>query len=243
MMSKLPILSTVFGAYGAVFGNAGALIRAFMLPFLVLLVLSTIRDSIAAGFIVGLLFWALSLPFVTLIAMACHRVVLLGRDSLNNQWSLYWTERESSFLINVIILSGLLFIAGWIFNVIFLMSPERPFGFHTPWLGMVLTYVSLAYVQGRFSMVLPANALGKNMFLSNSWYLTAGNGPRVALVLIIPVAILFAVVTLIGPAVESRLGFVGELIIFVLYLISFAVEIAALSLSYRFLDDSAKSAN
>lgn len=243
MMSKLPILSTILGAYGAVFRNFGTLIRAFTLPFLVLLVLSTMRDAMSPGFVKDLLFWAASLPFLTLAAMACQRVVLLGPDSLNNPWSLYWTERETSFFINLIILSGLSLLAGWVFGVIFLMSPERPFGFHTPWLGLVLTYVAVTYLLGRFGMILPANSLGKNMFLSNSWYLTAGNGPHVAIVLLVPMAILVAVVMLIGPYLTSRLGFVGVLIIFALHVVTLAVEFAALASSYRFLSDSAKSSN
>lgn len=243
MMSKLPILSTIFGAYGAVLGNIGTLIRAFMLPMLVLVVLKTIQDELAVNQFITLVFWFLNLPFATLIAMACHRVVLLGPDSLNNPWSLYWTSRETSFFINMIILGVLMLLASWVFGVVFLMSPETPFGFSTPWLGVALTYVAVTYLQGRFGMILPSTALGKNMFLSKSWYLTAGNGPRITIVLLAPVAILFGVMRMLEPALLSLPTIVSVVIVLFVFVISFAVEIAALSLSYRFLRDSANSRN
>ncbi len=243
MMSKLPIISTIFGAYGAVLKNAGTLIRAFMLPLLVLLVLKTIQDELSPSLFTDLIFRFLSLPFATLIAMACHRVILLGPASLNNPWSLYWTSRETSFFINMIILGALILLASWVFGLIFMMSPETPFGFSTPWLGLVLTYIAVTYLQGRFGMILPSTALGKNMFLSNSWYLTAGNGPRITIVLLAPLLILYGVMTMLGPVLLSLPDFAGVVIVLLIFITSFAVEIAALSLSYRFLRDSANSRN
>ena len=241
MMSKLPIFSTVFGAYGAVLGNIGTLIRAFMLPMLMLVVLNSIQGELSANLFIDLIFWFLSLPFATLIAMACHRVILLGPESLNNPWSLYWTSRETSFFINMIILGVLILLANWVFGVIFLMSPETPFGYSTPWLGVALTYVAVTYLQGRFGMILPSTAVGKNMFLSNSWYLTAGNGPRLTIVLLAPLAILLGVMTMLGSALVSLPAFAGVVIVLLIFVLTFAVEIAALSLSYRFLRDSANS--
>lgn len=241
MMSKLPILSTIFRAYGAVLSHAGTLLRAFLLPLLALVVLKTIQDELSANLFTDLIFWFLNLPFATLIAMACHRVILLGPDSLNNPWSVYWTSRETSFFINMIILGSLILMANWVFGVIFLMSPETPFGYSTPWLGVALTYVAVTYLQGRFGMILPSTALGKNMFLSQSWYLTAGNGPSITIVLLAPILILFGVMSLLGPVLVSLPVFAGVIIAMLVFILSFAVEIAALSLSYRFLRDSANS--
>lgn len=243
MMSKLPILSMILGAYGAVFRNIGTLMRAFTLPALALLVLSAIQDSMSAGFMKTALFWFIALPFTTLIAIACHRVVQLGPDSLNNPWSVYWTKRETAYFINLIILSIVLLLGSWIFGVIFLMSPETPFGISTPWLGMVLTYIAVAYIQGRFSMVLPVSAIGKNMFLSGSWYLTAGNGPRMTIILLIPLAVMFGITSMLRPALLQLPDIAGLLINLLVYVVSFAVEIAALSLCYQFLRDSANSSN
>lgn len=233
----------ILGAYGAVFRNAGTFMRAFMLPILALLVLSAIQNAVAAGFLKTALFWFIALPFTTLIAMACHRVVQLGPESLNNPWSVYWTKRESAYLINLIILSVVMLLSSWIFGAIFLMSPETPFGIRAPWLGAVLTYIAVTYFQGRFSMVLPVSAVGKNMFLSGSWYLTAGNGPRMTIILLVPLAFMFAAAAMLRPVLVSFPDVLSLLISLLIYVISFAVEIAALSLCYQFLRDSANSSN
>tara|TARA_R110002096_G_scaffold57426_2_gene145611 strand:- start:21807 stop:22538 length:732 start_codon:yes stop_codon:yes gene_type:complete len=242
MMSKLPILATLFGAYAEVLKNLGVLVRAALLPALLMLILSVVTNALGSGFLSSVVFWFVSLPSATLIAMSCHRVVLLGPDSLNNPWSLYWTDRETEFFINLIILSGMMFLAKTAFGVIFLMAPETAFGMAVPWLGIALTYIVVTYVQGRFSMVLPANAVGKKMFLSASWYLTAGNGPRIAVVLLMPIFIL-AGVTIAFSQLESDVSLLGVVGIGILYVLTFLVEIAALSLSYKFLQASASSTN
>lgn len=242
MMSKLPIFATLFGAYAEVFKNLGVLVRAALLPALLMLVLSTVKNAFGAGFLSNFVFWFLSLPSATLIAMSCHRVVLLGPDSLNNPWSLYWTDRETEFFINLIILGGMMLLAKTAFGVIFLMAPETAFGMGVPWLGIVLTYIVVTYVQGRFSMVLPANSVGKKMYLSASWYLTAGNGPRVAIALLLPILILAAIV-ISTSKMSGGVPMLGVIGIGILYVFTFLVEIAVLSLSYKFLQASASSAS
>lgn len=240
MMPKLPILSTLLGAYAEVFRNLGTLVRAALLPALLMLILSTVKNAFGSGFVSNLIFWFLSLPSATLIAMSCHRTVLLGTDSLNNPWSLYWTDRETEFFINLIILGGMMLLAKTAFGVIFLMAPDTAFGMAVPWLGVALTYILVTYLQGRFSMVLPANAVGKKMFLSASWYLTAGNGPRIAIVLLLPIAILVGIAITFNQ-MESGLSMLGVVGIGIVYLLTFLVEIAALSLSYKFLQNAASS--
>lgn len=242
MMSKLPILATLFGAYAAVFRNLGVLVRAALLPALLMLILSVVKNALGSGFLSNIVFWFLSLPSATLIAMSCHRVVLLGPDSLNNPWSLYWTDRETEFFINLIILGGMMMLANFVFGVIFLMAPETAFGVAVPWLGIVLTYIVVTYVQGRFSMVLPANATDKKMYLSASWYLTAGNGPRITIVLLLPIVILAGILTAFNQ-IEANVSMLSIVGIGILYVLTFLVEIAALSLSYKFLQATASSPN
>lgn len=238
MIPTLPIFATVYGAYSKVFQNFGALSRATVLPVLVLLVFATVRETAPSGALVSLIFWSLNLPFVALIAVACHRVVLLGADSLNNPWSIYWTARETSFLVWLLILGIFLFVAAKILSVVFLMSPSTVFGFRTPWLGLIFTYIAVTYLGGRFSMVLPATALGKRMIMSNSWYLTAGNGPTITVALLLPLVIMWCLLTLgklLAPFVPQSFSMV---VVVILIAITFAAEVAVLSLSYQYLRDS-----
>ena len=239
MLAKVPVFTIVFGAYAAVFRNFTALIQAWFLPGLALVALSAIRLPRQDSFLLELFYWLVNLPLLTLVGVACHRIILLGRDSLTNPWSLYWTKRETSFFSWLLILGVFFYGASKLLSVLFLMSPETVLGFNAPNLGVFLTYVTVTYLVGRFSMVLPATALDKRLILSNSWILTAGSGLRIALAILVPVTILL-IVMMYGGAFLSLLSVImlTTLFIFVLF-ITVAVEIAVLSKSYRFLTDSA----
>ena len=243
MLAKVPVFSIVFGAYAAVFRNLTAFIQAWFLPGLGMVVLGAIRSPLQNNFLLELFYWLIGLPLLTLVGVACHRIVLLGRDSLTNPWSLYWSKRESSFLTWLLILGVFFYGATQLLGVLFLMSPDSVLGFKTPYLGVFLTYVSVAYLEGRFSMVLPATALDKRFILSNSWRLTAGNGLRIAIAILIPVAVLL-ILMMYGGALMSLLPVIvmTTVLVFLLF-VTVAVEIAVLSKSYRFLTDSADRAD
>jgi len=234
MIPTLPVLAMVLGAYATVFRNLGTLTRASFLPMLVLISLVGLEVATEPGILLSLLFWLAGLPFAALIAVACHRVVLLGPDSLDSPWSMFWSNRESSFFVWLIILGITLYIAGLVIGTVFLMAPDGVIRF-------VLTVFAITYIEGRFSMVLPATAIGNRMFLSNSWYLTAGNGPRIAIALLLPLAALWGVVSLSGTLMLVVPLAVYITIIVISFLITIAVEIAVLSLSYQFLRDSTQT--
>ncbi len=231
MIPLLPVFSIVYRAYAIVWENLRTLIRAALLPGLVLVVLQVVEDAVAPGRMLGLVFWLAGLPFAALIAVACHRVFLLGPASLDNPWSLFWSDRESSFLTWLVILGVATYLLSLVLGIFMLMAPNR-------WLGVALFLFALIYLQGRFSMVLPATAVGERMFLSGSWYLTSGNGLRYAVALAIPVA--FAIIIML--LLISLAGFlptpVFTIVITAWFVFTGAVEIAVLSLSYKFLTES-----
>ena len=239
MIPKLPILPTVFGAYSKVLSNSVTLIRATFLPMLALIIIGVIHDATPTSWVLSLVFWVMSLPFTALIAIACHRVILLGPGSLDNPWSMYWTKRESSFVVWLVIFAVFLTLAWWVFGVVFLMAPDSAFGYATPWLGTFLTAVTVTYLDGRFSMVLPAAAVGKQMFFSNSWYLTGGNGLRITVVLILPLAIFWGGFAMAERTFADDPSVTLITAAAIIGLITFAVEVAVLSLSYKFLRDAA----
>ncbi len=215
------------------------LIRATFLPMLALIIIGVVHDAAPTSWILSLVSWAMSLPFTALIAIACHRVILLGSGSLDNPWSMYWTKRESSFVVWLVIFTVFLTLAWWIFGVVFLMAPDSVLGYATPWLGSFLTALTVTYLEGRFGMVLPAAALGKQTFFSNSWYLTGGNGLRITVVLILPLAILWGGFAMAARTLVDNPSAVLIIAAAIVSLITFAVEIAVLSLSYKFLRDAA----
>lgn len=230
MLPRLPILVTLLSAYGAVFGNLGTLIKAFFVPAVIMLALAVIGAEFEGSVVARVLIGIAGLPFATLMAVAVHRSVLLGPDSLVNGWSLYWSERETSFLTWLVILGIWLSITVFAFSVAALMLQES-------WLISLAVYVFYLWVQGRFSMVLPATAVDRRMHLSQSWYLTSGNDLQLIVVLGFPILVMVGLFRLIFM-LHSAYGYV--ILAYAVSLFTMAVEVAVLSLSYRFLFEEAR---
>ncbi len=238
MMPSLSVLVTLADAYGTVFKNLGAIIRAALFPALGLAILTVVEDAVAPGRWLSMLFWLLALPLVILITIAIHRIALLGPDSLANEWSLSWTSRETTFTVwfiyMVIFLGASAWVAGWFFWGLtdwLLASPVS-------WVIALLTWATVAWLQGRFGMVFPVAALGKRTFFSRSWLMTAGNGARIAICLMIPWLIYVGVNALTGFATTPTASTAMDITVVVTAAITWAVEIAVLSVVYKFLRDN-----
>ena len=237
-ISKISVLETVFGGYGAVFANIGALLRAWLAPLLYLAVLVVISDQTPDSWILTALFWLLALPPATLFAVATHRVVLLGPDALTNPWSIYWSKREADYLWWTFVLgfgAALLTLA---LEVTVLMSPQSLFGVRVPWLPDLLVFMTVAYFAGRLGLVFPATALERRQILSNSWTMTIGNGSRIMFALAIPCGVYVLLFWLVEMAAGRALPTLMAILGSILALITIAVEIAVLSLAYRHLESA-----
>ncbi len=172
------------------------------------------------------------LPFATMMVVAIHRIVLLGPDALTNPWSFTWTARETSFLVWLVILGVFFFLAGLAFSLVVWMLPEA-------WMMVLAAFLFGLWLEGRFGMVLPATALDRPMQLSRSWFLTSGNDLQLIVVLGLPVLIL-------AGLIKAALWVEAPLLIAIVWalgaLLTLAVQIAVLSLSYRFLFEEAREA-
>jgi hypothetical protein len=232
MLPRLPILVTLISAYAAVFTNLGAIIKATFLPLMIAIVLSAINVEMGDSLVVRVVTVLLGLPVAATIAVAIHRIVLLGPDSLTNPWSLSWTARETSFLVWLVTLGVCFFLASLAFSLVLWMLPEA-------WMMVLAAFLFGFWVEGRFGMVLPATALDRPMHLSPSWFLTSGNDLQLIVVLGLPVLIL---VGLIKAALWVESPLLVALVWALGTLLTLAVQIAVLSLSYRFLFEEAREA-
>ena len=230
-ISALPVMSTVYGGYAAVFRNIGALMRALLMPLLFGAIVWAFREALESGWFLSTLLTLLALPLACLFAITIHRTVLLGPDSLTNPWSIYWTRRESDYFWWLIILAV---VAGLIAIGIALVAWMFPQGTAL----YVAIFLVTKYFEARLLMVLPSTAVGKRMILSTSWTLTSGNGVRIAIALTIPWAI-FVMLLAVIAFVAAR-TWVGLYIFLVapLALLTVVVEIAILSLSFRQLQSA-----
>lgn len=199
------------------------------MPLLFGAILWAIRVAMDAGWFLSALLWIASLPFATLFAIAVHRTILLGPESLTNPWSIYWTRRESDFFSWLVILSVVSALVALGIALVAWMFPQ----------GLALSvaiFLVAKYFEARVGMVLPATAVGKRMILSTSWTLTTGNGVWMAIALSIPWVIFVLLTSLISMiATQTWVGIYIFLLV-PLALITVIVDIAVLSLCYRHLE-------
>jgi hypothetical protein len=173
-----------------------------------------------------------TLPFYTLFATVVHRVVLLGEQSLPNRWGIFWTEREFRFL-------------GWLIGIWFLyfalslptgmiaIAFFEVFGFwNLTWVATFLSYIVVAYFEGRFSLVLPATATDRRSSFEESWAMSRGNGMMIAVALVIPAMILIPIEWALYGAVDDAFRPIMDLVWMLLVLPILAVEIAIISLAF-----------
>ncbi len=184
------------------------------------------------------------------LAVSCHRIILIGTNSLSNRWGVFWSKRELRFFGWVFLLgipSGLAIVV-WVvakgfYLTRFIVSTSGAAKLAATVLETFYSAGVVALVIASVGLVLPATALGERPSLKAAWKLARGNVLRLAAVLVIPlllVGVLFDMLnwTLrdilsitprspIYPFIALFLGFIGSLL--------GVIEIAALSVSYRTL--------
>jgi len=134
---------------------------------------------------------ALSVGFAMMIAISCHRLVILGVDSLPSAWGLFWSRRETRFLgwsMLISLITALPFAVVGILVGILVAVLGRSFTVSAAVPLSVLPFV--LYASARLSLVLPATAIGQRPTLKGSWRLSRSNGWRLALVMLLPSLVL-----------------------------------------------------
>jgi hypothetical protein len=239
MRPRLPLGKILLGALVVPWQRRIVLGRALLLPAGALLIIATLLFATGNGR--GLTY---QLPFIiaqafvyTLFAVTCHRVVLLGDDSVPRFGLASWSARETRF-IGWMIAMYLVFAAVSLVPMIVLTSvligltgikPDGGASLQPFQWAILLASVPGVYVMARVSLVLPATAVDRRLNLPWSWERTAGNGWRMALV--------------VGSFAQSRLVAQSDSVLAMAAvslagLPLLAIEITALSLCYHTLTPS-----
>jgi hypothetical protein len=100
------------------------------------------------------------------------------------------------------------------------------------WIATILSYIVVAYFEGRFSLVLPATAIDKRSNFKESWAMSRGKGMIIAVALVIPAMILIPIEWVLYGTVDGAFRPVMDLVWMLLVLPIFAVEIAIISLAF-----------
>jgi hypothetical protein len=233
VIPKLNISKVVFGAFVIPWVNRQALARAIWIPFLALAVLSVAIGKLVApiGLSVTLAIGAGYWLIFAVLAVICHRFVLIGVPSSNGSFSLpLWSKRETRF-------ASLLFLLGCIYILVLLATvfavaslPEvSKDGGSLLWLKYVVSAPAF-YVLARLSLVLPATAVDKPIDFKWAWHQTESNGWRLVLVIgVLPLFLSEGADLLL----RSEPTVVETLLFGLLAGVFLVLEIVALSLSYR----------
>jgi hypothetical protein len=247
MQERLPIAPTLSGAVRELVVHYRSLLRALLIPaglialarLYLLFSLLNLRDWGSSHMkAASVAFFVTSGVAAVLIAISCHRIILLGAESLPNRWGVYWTRRELAFLGRVT-LFGLVTAAP--LGVLRMFPELLPYrDGYADLLRPILFvwWLLIAYPVSRLSLTLPATATDNALRLSDAWRASRHNGWRLTLVLL-PVPLFLrafheAWALLAPPPDHVVLASLGTYVFGLLG----ALEIAALSCSYRSLSRS-----
>ena len=158
-----------------------------------------------------------------LIAIACHRIVLLEEDSTEVYKRPLWTMRETQF-----------YLYGLVINLI--SQPRSDPIIYPPLYNLVVLTIGI-YVAARLSVLFPAIAIDKQLGFSRSWRATKGNGFRIA-ILEIAVSLLtvFAELVILVPVfLIYKTDNLIKLVVPVASYLLLMVLIVSMSLVYQYL--------
>jgi hypothetical protein len=167
-----------------------------------------------------------------IFAVTCHRLILLGDESVPNFGLKKWTSRETRFV-------GWVLLGYVCYAVIALLLSIPVLAFllmcHLPaeLAGVILGFtfmIPCTYVFARISVLLPATAVDERPNVKWASDLTDGNGWRLVLIVgVLPCVLWYAPSYLLGHSM------VIDVFVYAAGCVLYVIEIAALSLSYQHL--------
>lgn len=221
---RLDVGKVIVGAFLVPWSQRREFARALAFPLVALAVL-TLGWYFTAEKLPQWIMWPACLAYgilFAIFAVACHRLVLLDPRRVHPGWS--W--REVRFLFWLVGMY-LVYLAVWlpVWTVLVNLTP----GMSPDWTREPAVIPALYFV-ARLSLVLPAVALDGEVSFKWAWRLTRGNGWRLVVVVgVLP----WAISQVLGLLYRADPTPVETVALTVIGIALFAVEIAALSISYR----------
>lgn len=233
-MRKLPVWSTVLGAYDFVWYERRPFLTLALPAIAILTILTIMFGAIRAT--VGI-FGHLGLGFVMLVfwvtfCVAWHRHYLVPEEVATIRTALRWGRRQYRFLLKVIGASALVvlpLIVGDALSIIII----KP-------IALSVGLIGAMYIMARLALLLPSTAVDHRMSFGECWMFTRGNGWR--LFLVIGLVGIPNSVTIILIEIASWPELVVAFAIQALSFIGFAVGVSALSIAYRFISSGSSAA-
>lgn len=178
-------------AAGEIRSNIGVLLRALLLPACAIGVLDILSLPAQQGGLdqtppsLGLIAALLSGIIGAVLAVSCHRIVLRSADDLGNRWGLYLDFRVVSYVVTLIVLMLLSIVVWFVVAGLPLLLLQS-----FPMFAALLLFPAVliaVWIIGRYSLVLPARAIGEPVSLDQVWSWSRGRSVRVVLATLLPV--------------------------------------------------------
>ena len=153
--SRIPIIQTLNTTIGiAVMHWKVFLVRLWM-PLAALFLIELSAHFLGDHWVL----WIASVPVYVVLAVTTHRLYLLGPEGVPSNRSLTWGKRETQFLLLLVALG----LGAYLSSVILLDL--------SPILGTI-SYLPIAYISARLSLVFPATAIDREISFRESWDLS-----------------------------------------------------------------------
>jgi hypothetical protein len=175
--------------------------------------------------------WAANGILWILFAVICHRLVLLEPRPADLARIPGWGRRETFFLGWMVILSAIILAVLW--GALLVIGTIVANLFSTALFESTYSYAGKiigTYLFARLSLVLPATAIDARTSIPQAWRQTRGNGWRLVLIVgVLPWAYNYVASLVLG----DEPGVAKLVLVTAAATVLLAVEISALSLSYR----------
>ena len=236
----LPIRRILVAAMWLVWTKRARLFLALVLPVLLILLLEAVIPQFypeEPGLVGKIIIWAVYLARVipyALFILTCHRIFLLGDNSVPHYGIWRWSYRELQFfgwLLMLYIIYYLtlvpVFLLAWVLPRLAGVD-EIYFGLGPV---MFMLVIMAAYVLARLSVLVPAAALEHRPTIKSSWALTRGYGIQM-FILVIILPWVFALIVNLLPWIEAY-RVMMDVMFTLIWIVLLSLEVAMLSLAYR----------
>jgi hypothetical protein len=220
MANKLDVWKVVTGAFLIPWRNRVTFAVALTNPVLLIASLQLSRYYINAYLpFTNWLSWGfglLDILLYTMLAVTCHRLVILNLKNVTSFAALRWSSRETRFFFRIIFI-------GLIVNV---LSAIGGFFLSIYYIAMMILPL---YLFARICPIFPAIAVDKKASLKWAWNLSENNGWRLFFIYFVLPCIFSGPMFLLY---RDNASLLETIILTILGSVLFVFEIAAISLSY-----------
>ena len=222
-------------AYRLLVGSPGLFVSTLLIPGILLLVIGLFSIYLRNGEVdaVDFILTAIYYYTVTVFAITCHRLVILGDGSVPVYGQLSWSNREWRFVglflvVGLTLLAG--FLLGWlpfVFLGTVLASKSKIWLIPLVSVAVVCVF-GATYYAARISLILPACAIDKRLGIRESMVLTENNGWKMVFI-VFGMPFVLALVTDLLKVNSTIFEYLFE----PLWVIVYLFEVTLLSMAYK----------